>query len=616
MKKWILPLLLCLLLCGCQGRTGGIVEVSSLTPPGDTTAQARQGLYAPDSTIEQSTDGAVKAFPLYMEAASGIRLLGENVLVFSGGETTTLTLLTGSTLETAAQRQLTHLLSAGDPSLRINPWGLSYYQPDTREYVVLDTSLREVSRIPLPQDAAGTPILSDDRNTLYYCTPDAILAWDQESGLHRTLKELSYTYQTLEGLHLEGTVLQCRILDGSREETLFLSTQSGQLLHTHGGSISLTGTQDRYYGVFPVGMSQALVFGSNGETPQALIPQDLTANCTFLETRQAAVTASSPAEGSVILDHYDLLSGHRTATLTLPESQYPLAMEEGPEDSVYILAWDPEFGCETLYRWDVNAQVLQDPARYTDFHYTAKAPDLEGLHECTAYAQQLSQKHGVRILVWQEAVAVQPWDYDLQPEYLVSVLRSELEELDRQLSYYPKSLLADTGSHFSSLTICLVRQITGTAESGSLETAAGIQFLDGTDAYVVLSAGEFSDRTLYHELFHVMETHLLGNTTAFDRWDELNPTGFRYDYSYTANSTRDAGIYLRSTERAFVDTYSMSFPKEDRARIMEYAMLPGNEELFSTPIMQRKLQALSDGIREAYNLEESQETFLWEQYLE
>ena len=60
----------------------------------------------------------------------------------------------------------------------------------------------------------------------------------------------------------------------------------------------------------------------------------------------------------------------------------------------------------------------------------------------------------------------------------------------------------------------------------------------------------------------------------------------------------------------------MSFPKEDRARIMEYAMLPDMAHLFRAPIMQKKLAALCAGIREAYGLKKSEETFLWEQYLE
>ena len=59
----------------------------------------------------------------------------------------------------------------------------------------------------------------------------------------------------------------------------------------------------------------------------------------------------------------------------------------------------------------------------------------------------------------------------------------------------------------------------------------------------------------------------------------------------------------------------MSFPKEDRARIMEYAMTEGNEEYFRSTTMQSKLKLLCEGIREAFKLKKSPETFLWEQYL-
>lgn len=142
-----------------------------------------------------------------------------------------------------------------------------------------------------------------------------------------------------------------------------------------------------------------------------------------------------------------------------------------------------------------------------------------------------------------------------------------------------------------------------------------MQFLEGTDAYVAITVGKYAQQALYHELFHVMETHIFNNSIAFDQWDTLNPSGFTYSYGHAANESRDSGIYLQSDLRAFIDAYSMSFPKEDRARVMEYAMLPGQEVLFDAPALQAKLQALCAGIREAYGLEKSEETFLWEQYL-
>ena len=59
---------------------------------------------------------------------------------------------------------------------------------------------------------------------------------------------------------------------------------------------------------------------------------------------------------------------------------------------------------------------------------------------------------------------------------------------------------------------------------------------------------------------------------------------------------------MQPDTRSFVDTYSMSYPKEDRARIFEYAMTAGNEPLFAASPLQYKLKMLCQGIREAFGL--------------
>lgn len=148
-----------------------------------------------------------------------------------------------------------------------------------------------------------------------------------------------------------------------------------------------------------------------------------------------------------------------------------------------------------------------------------------------------------------------------------------------------------------------------------MSRANGIQFMNGTDAYIVLAAGDTSEKALYHELYHVMETHILGNSIALDQWAKLNPVGFEYDYDYLANAQRDGSEFLQPDTRSFVDTYSMSYPKEDRARIFEYAMTAGNEPLFAASPLQYKLKMLCQGIREAFGLKKSTENFPWEQYL-
>jgi hypothetical protein len=111
----------------------------------------------------------------------------------------------------------------------------------------------------------------------------------------------------------------------------------------------------------------------------------------------------------------------------------------------------------------------------------------------------------------------------------------------------------------------------------------------------------------------MIETRLLSVSAALYDWDMLNPTGFLYANDYRKNLDRDGSQYLQGANRGFVDQFSMSFEREDRARILEYACMPGNEALFQCKILQQKLQMLCAGIREAFNL--NGDTYIWEQYL-
>ena len=614
--KHILPLLLlCLLLCGCA-QDAPAPETTSAPAPVYTTSAAPVGLYDANSALEQSYNGALRVYPTNIPTAYAMRSMDNGLLLFSGEHNTTLTLLTGEDLYITAQTELPFYLSPQDPSLRIGIGELSYYDPQTNSTVVLNSKLKAVSRIAAPADLVGSPILSADRNTLYYCTPDSIRAWDMETGIRRCIKEMAYDDQTLTALHRNDTILQCTVSDNGEEiRTLLLSTDTGLLIQEWEGVLNLTTNGDYYYTSIPNGMIRSPVYGWGEEQPKTLLPKNLLSETFFLDDSQCAITYQGVSDGSAELQYYDLTTGLLRSTLNLSTDFYPTSICDTMDGQVYVMIFDSDYGCETIFRWDVDALTANDNAIYTETYFRSSDPDEAGLFHCRAVAAEIGSKYGIQILVWEDALAVQPWDYDFVPEYLVPVIQQELELLDQRLSHYPQEMLSAAIAHFSGLKICLVRQIMGTAESGSLENANGIQFFDGTDAYLALAVGEYSEQTLYHELFHVMETHIYTHSIAFDQWENLNPTGFEYDYDYVTNLSRDPVTYLQGEERSFVDTYSMSYPKEDRARILEYAMLPNNHEVFQSLPMQRKLTTLCKGIREAFGLVQSPETYLWEQYL-
>lgn len=613
MKKALCLMLACLLLGGCS------LQVPSEPSAPAETIQALPGetepvrLYVPEHPLEQSAPGALRVFPL-RQKAHGILAMGSNLIALCGDETTVLTLLTGEDMVVSARAELSFRLAENDPSLRVGADTLSYYDPVRRETVILSSALKDVSRIAAPEGMVGSPILSSNRSTLYYCTPTAIRAWDLETGIRRCVKELHYDVQELTGLHQEDTIVQCRIVRDGEDRTLFLAADTGRLLKDIPGSVTLQTDGSSYYAAAPEGPVKLQLFGVVNAEPQLLTPGDIYAECHYLKNQMRVISVSQ--RQSPVLDCYDLDSGLRIARLSIDGDYALVSLAAGEEDSAYLLLKDRD-GNAILCQWDLHADAscTGDTQRYVGQRYTEDAPDTAALARCRAEANRIGEKYGIQVLVWEDPLDVMPWDYEFVPEYLAPVLSRELSELDQRLSWYPPEIWAGIKAHFSDLTICLVRGIQGSPESGSLETATGVQFYQGSSAYIAIAVGQYAERALHHELYHVMETRLLTDSTALDRWDALNPAGFSYDLDYSANQNRRSEEYLQPDSRCFIDTYSMCFPKEDRARIMECAMCDGNETLFRSSVMQSKLRCLSQAIREAYGLKKSTETFRWEQYL-
>lgn len=588
MKRTILIwLLTAMLLCSCTAKP-------NTTHPTNSTATAiptapPEGFYRADTSMEIQTQGAVRTYPLEDLECTGIAAMAEGVLLFSPTENgTMLTKLAGEELYPTATREVSASLTA----LLVNEEGVSFF--DGEAMVLLDEDLREITTVVPPADLTGTPLLAQDRKTLYYCTGSNLCVLDRETGIARILRQHSEAL-TLEATELEDTLVQCREADGT---ILFFSAETGQLVEKTGMDLLLETNKNQYLAAF--GQEDgALVFGSTASPVQML---HTTAQAQyFLLPESFAVLEQSTGK----LHYYDLSSGLCTSAITL---EGLIASADGGNGIVWLLTED-----NTLYRWDTSAYPSGDSAVYTATYFTRSNPDLAGLSECQEQARQIGERHGVEILVWEDALEAAPWDYRVTEEYQVPILEQQLQLLDQRLDNFPEGFFAQLPEQ---LTICLVRRLEGYNGLETLEAASGVQYWVENHPYIALSTLTATEGGLYHELCHVLDTRIIGHTNAYDQWEKLNPSGFRYDYDYETNATRNAGEYLRDAERCFIDTYSMSFPKEDRARVLEYAMISGNEHYFQSDVMQAKLMQICLGIREAFGLKKSPETFLWEQYLQ
>lgn len=599
MKCLICLLMVLLTLTGCGG--DGQETTTTLTAPSALPTEP-PGSYDPDSTVEMYTEGAVRAYPQSIPNIYAIAAAGSDLLVFSGVGNTCLTRLTGENLFRIAERQLDIPLHPADISLQISADRLVYFDDNTGEMVWLDEAFREFYRVQLPETITGSPVVSANRQQIYFCTPEGLRVLDVESGISRLLKEMTFPGQWVYGLLMEDTVIQCLTSDGEgNEKYLYLDAQiGGMLAETETGS-EVFSHADWFYSYDGNG---TVLFGRENERPSVLNVQGKT---TVLPENHAVLTCW---EGDDFrrCEYYDLTSGRLAHAQTLPGHIAPRYFAVDAEQARVFFISHSEAESDTIYRWDVTASPSGDDRVHTVPWYTVDDPDVEGLANCQAKADALSQQYGLDIRIFEDAVAVRPDGCHFGVAHQVPEIESALQTLESQFAVFPDGFFAQTMETLEegSLHLCLVASVN---DGGCSEN--GATFWAENDAYIALNLGETLQEEFFHQLLHAMETRIMSTSIAYYRWDELNPAGFAYGVN------QEGGRYLEDdTTRCFIDTQSMVSPMEDRAQIFRFACMEGNESYFISATMQKKLRTLCQGIRDAYGLEKTDESFLWEQYLE
>lgn len=615
MKKligWLLILLM--LLTGCQDNgspeaTPEATDATVSTGNPDPSVPADAGLYQEGSPLEVQTQGAVLAFLPEKTGSARIVPMGKDHLLFQKDQ---LTLLTGEQLTPVVTVSAPGIPMPGSGWVQIQEKGVAYYDSKHSAIVFLGSNLREIGKLNLSDDITGGVYLTPDWSTLYYCTVAGIHTLDLSSGVSRILKAQSAVAQSITGGLLDGEVLRCtmKLADGS-VRTLLIWAKDGSTITQGDHLTTMVSSGNRYFLTRPAGLLPELIFRQDDDQAYTLWPAEEAAVCEPLPEIGAAITVARTG-GQLLLSYYDLSTGLRSASLTLETDAQPTNFSADPAKGGIWFQLE-----NTLCFWDPTKSPTGDTASYITPRHTREDPDEAGLTAISSRIQQLEETYQVDILFWEEAAAVVPWDYSFETEYLVPSYEEALQILESSMAKFPEGFFPKCVQWAGSapLKIVLVRGIYGSAGSSTHASAPGIQYMLDGEIYIALSIDDTFEQTFYHELYHVLETPILSHSTACYEWSTLNPPGFQYDNDYLANLNRNDSWYLEDGNRYFIDTYSMSFAKEDRARIFEYASMPGNAAYFSGKVMQEKLSRICRGIREVFRLKEEAGTLPWEQYL-
>lgn len=615
MRKWLFLLLAALLLTGCSEQAPPPTEPS--TVPTGTQAPTwpeSSGLYTPGSELEIMTERAVKLCPLEEGTYGGLMRLGDDLVLIREGSRTQLMLLTGGDLKVSVTQGIYATLTKETGWLQVGKNGAAYFDEADKALVFLNATLQETSRLRLPENLMGGAYLTPDMAGVYYCTDTGVQVMDLNTGTSRCLREHTGSYHAVTGVLMDGKVLRyrSRLEDGSYM-TQILSCQTGQTLWTGEYLNDLEFAGEHYLLQMKSRAIRELVFGNDKESPRNLWT-DTQDDAAVMLTEAGIVTVQENQQEST-LTLYDLDSGKKTAAVVLPGIGKIRDVCAGNDGSVWILGENVTLGEPVICGWNPQMTQVADETVYAQPHYTVAQQDAQGLEACKAAASALAKQYGVDILIAGDAASLVLGGYGFDCEYLCQAYDRYLPELQQALSMIPQELYEAAAGKTKSRTIHigLVRGITGAEKYGTLPQVGGVQFWKDKEMYVLLAVDDDLVQNFCNQMYHALETRLLSASDALYDWDKLNPEGFQYDNDYIANANRDGSPYLQEGQQAFIDTFSMSFLKEDRARIFEYACLPGNEQLFQSEILQAKLKMLCAGIREAYRLRG--DTYIWEQYL-
>ena len=593
MKRLILILLALLLLAGCSTE---IEKLPAPTEPAPETAEA-ESIYMANTSVEQQTNGAVKVYVPEDGKYIGMGAMDGKVVLVT--DLSKLILVDGQTGEVEQTLKVGETISCEATDFTVSDRGISYYREEGRELVFLNTQLQQEAKVEIPEGISGHPCVSHTNQEVYYCKDKEVRALNLQTGISRIVKQQVCESVELVASHLDGTMLACRVIqEDGQESMLYIDPADGRTLDD---ANQLTGLQ--------TGDTQYLVTRTEGTVQQQICGTVGGKNYTLtLDRPLTAVFQMNGGycwqmeDGALVMDFYDFTTGTHSAQVRMVGVNEPISVAA---DSRYIWILAKEGETEMLYRWDVSMSATGNNHSYLEPLYTRQFPDEQGLEQCAQRAEELRDKYGIHVLVGKDAIKV-TGEYELVDEYQVPALTAMMDELENVLVRFPEGFPKESLAT-GELYVSLVRAISQDKEM--------VQFYEDGNAYIVLTVSSDVEENFLHGMAYIIDSHVLGNSRDFDTWKNLNPKGFDYDYNYFTYESHADSKYLTDKNRAFTDTYAMTFPHEDRCRIFVYAMMEGNESIFTTKTMQAKLKRVCQGIRESYGYEKDGNTYHWEQYL-
>ncbi len=272
-----------------------------------------------------------------------------------------------------------------------------------------------------------------------------------------------------------------------------------------------------------------------------------------------------------------------------------------------------------VYLWDYRLENSAPMEGYSAFD-DSSADIL--IAEC---AVRMQDKFGVVPYYWEGPLETELFDYRMEPITDRITLLSMMERLEECFAMFPDGFWREIpGAEKDGVEIYVCKEF-HRLQNYMIEDASAVVNISGPAVSMAICSKYDAnlEQTFVHETMHMMEQRLGEYSAANDLglleywFDELNTNKYPYLNSYTDGDGRNleetGGTFRDDPDEAwFIDAYSRTFYKEDRARVLENLYV-GNKYYFNSPHLRAKADYLCAVIRAAFpSVAACKEPVLWE----
>ena len=264
-----------------------------------------------------------------------------------------------------------------------------------------------------------------------------------------------------------------------------------------------------------------------------------------------------------------------------------------------------------LLYWDTDCGLSGDDIL---FEPIPEPSEMEA--QIQSRVEEIEQKFDLSIFVGLET-KVNYYDFEVVQTTDWDAVEKALDTLEDALEDYPPDFFRQL--RYGSIHRTEIHLVGALTAINSEYTDSYVAFVQENHDHHLMVVDIFLTDVgnYYHEFSHIIDSVLEWDAAqrpeamfSDETWCSLNPRWFP-GYTYTYSWEQHVQDYT-----CFIDSYSTINPTEDRARILEYAMIEYGEYYF-TPgtVLFTKLEYYCKCIRDAFDTTLWPETVLWEQYL-